>query len=37
MSIIIEGFGLLVGYIFILVVVGIIWDMVFRAFRGGSV
>lgn len=33
---IIEGFGALVGYIFILLVVGIIWDKVFTAFRGGS-
>lgn len=37
MSIILEGFGLLVGYIFILLVVGIIWDSVMRAFRGGGV
>lgn len=34
MSIIIQGFGQFLPYIFILCVVGIIWDAVISAFRG---
>lgn len=29
-----EGFGLLLGYVFMLQVAGIIWDIVVRAFEG---
>lgn len=34
MAVILEGFGLLIPYIFMLVVVGIIWNHVISAFRG---
>lgn len=34
MGSIIEGFGILLGYVFLLQVAGIIWDRVIRAFEG---
>ena len=36
MAVILEGFGAMTGYVFCLIIVGIILDLVFSAFRGGG-
>lgn len=36
MSVVINGFAQFLPYVFMLAVVGIIWDSVITAFRGGK-
>lgn len=34
MTEIVQGFGQFMPYVFMLIVVGMVWDMVYSAFRG---
>lgn len=36
MAVILEGFGAMTGYVFCLIIVGILLDLILSAFRGGG-